>query len=150
MHYRRKDLSCGISRRSKLPPGRTIPLIMGLLVALAQGTLPGGQQDTVVEMMSVELEASMQSFALSEFQATLAAVAKAQPLSVQGPAAVTEGLHVGLHDSSAVVGQVFQMRVAPRPANGSCNIHVSNLHQVVYDTDFKNGCAVVPLNIVCL
>ncbi|CAL8259088.1 unnamed protein product [Gadus morhua 'NCC'] len=125
MHYRRKDLSCGISRRSKLPPGRTIPLIMGLLVALAQGTLPGAQQDTVVEMMSVELEASMQSFALSEFQATLAAVAKAQPPPVQGPAAVTEGLHVGLHDSSAVVGQVFQMRVPPRPANGSCNIHLT-------------------------
>ncbi|KAG7263553.1 hypothetical protein CRUP_011491 [Coryphaenoides rupestris] len=141
-HDRREDPSCGVSRWSRtiLPPGRTIPLlmiIMGLLVGLAQATLTGGQQhhqqqhqDTVVEMMSVELEASMQSFAMSEFQATLSAVAKAQqpPPGTQESAAesVTEGPpHAGVHDSSAVVGQVFRMSFPPRPANGSCNIHLT-------------------------
>ncbi|KAJ3586456.1 hypothetical protein NHX12_012854 [Muraenolepis orangiensis] len=131
MGYRRaEDPGCGVSRRSKLSPGRTIPLMTALLVALAQGTLPAGgqqqQQDAVVEMVSVELEASMQSFALAEFQATLSAAAKARPPPVQESVAGTEGpLHVGLRDTSAVVGQVFKMTLPPRPANGSCNIHLT-------------------------
>jgi len=156
----REDPSCGVSRWSRtiLPPGRTIPLLMmiittGLLVGPAQATLPGGQQqhhqqqqqrqDTVVEMMSVELEASMQSFVMSEFQATLSAVAKA---AAQESAAesVTEGPpHAGVRDSSAVVGQVFRMSFPPRLANGSCNIHVSMSHTHTPASTHRKQCDAV-------
>lgn len=127
MHYKRRDTSCGDAGRSRLLPGRTIPLVVGLLVAVAQGTVPGGQQQTLAEMISVELEASMQSSVLSELQAAASAVSQGPPSAIPDSSAATGGVHTGIPDSSAIVGQVFQLRVPPGPTNGSCNVHVSNV-----------------------
>ncbi|KAM4610097.1 dystroglycan 1-like isoform 1-T2 [Polymixia lowei] len=127
MHYKLRDMRFGNTGRYRLPPGRTIPLVMGLLVALAQGTMPGGQAETLVEMMSVELEASMQSSVLSELQAAASAVGEGPPTPIPDSSATTEGVHTGIPDSSAVVGQVFQLRIPPRPANGSCSSHLTEL-----------------------
>ncbi|KAM3871623.1 dystroglycan 1-like [Diretmus argenteus] len=122
MHYKRRAMSCGDAGRSRLLPGRTIPLVIGLLVALAQGNVPGGQQETLVELMSVELEASMQSSVLSELQAAVSAVSEGPPAAIPDATATT-----GIPDSSAIVGQVFQLRVPPGPANGSCNVHLTEM-----------------------
>ncbi|XP_061076091.1 dystroglycan [Conger conger] len=80
-----------------LLPGRTaLPaLLLALLVAVAQGGWPRGQ----VEVLG-ELEASMSSSLLGDWQEAVAAVATATP-----PA---DG---GVPESSAVVGRVFQMKV---------------------------------------
>uniref|UniRef100_A0A3Q3X7Z6 Dystroglycan 1 n=1 Tax=Mola mola TaxID=94237 RepID=A0A3Q3X7Z6_MOLML len=99
MHYKRRDMSCRDAVRSRLLVYRTIPLVMGLLLTVAQGTAPE-QQETLVEMISVELEASMQSSVLSQLHTAASSV-----------------VHSGIPDSSAIVGQVFQLRVPPGPAN---------------------------------
>ena len=91
--------------------------------------------------MVVELEASMQSSILTELRAAAAAIgegprvlAAAPPGPESSSSSATTAL-LGAHgvgggaipDSSAVVGQVFQLRVPPStPANGSCNLHVSD------------------------
>ncbi|XP_035243942.1 dystroglycan [Anguilla anguilla] len=79
-----------------LSPGRTaLPaLLLALLVAGARGGWPEGQ----VEVLG-ELEASMSSSLLADWQEAVADVATATP-----PAA-------GFPDSSAVVGRVFHMKV---------------------------------------
>lgn len=125
MHYKQRDMSYGDAERNRLPSGRTIPLVLGLLVALAQGTVPGGHQEILVEMMSVELEASMQSSVPSELQAAASAVTEEPRTAFLDSPAPTEGMHSGIPDSSAVVGQVFHLRIPSRSANGSCNVHVS-------------------------
>ncbi|XP_056130419.1 LOW QUALITY PROTEIN: dystroglycan 1-like [Lampris incognitus] len=127
MHCKQRDLSCGDAGGSRLSPGRTIPLVIGLLVALTQGSMPGGQQETLVEMMSVELEASMQSSLLSDFEAAVSTVSEGLPTLISDSPAVTEGVHTGIPDSSAIVGQVFRLRLPTRPANGSCNIRLTEL-----------------------
>uniref|UniRef100_A0A3Q4HJ72 Dystroglycan 1 n=1 Tax=Neolamprologus brichardi TaxID=32507 RepID=A0A3Q4HJ72_NEOBR len=86
---------------------RTIPLIMGLLATLTQGTVPE-QQETLVEMISVELEASMQSSVLSELNAN-------------------EGVHTSIPDSSATVGQVFQLKVPPGRAHAGCSVQLTEM-----------------------
>lgn len=131
MHYKQRDVNRGDGRRSRHLSNRTIPLLMGLLVTLAQGTVPGGPQQTLVEMISVELEASMQSSVLSELQAAASLVSKGPPAELPESTAKDGGVHTGIPDSSAVVGQVFQLKVPLGSANGSCNVHVS-MHRIWY------------------
>uniref|UniRef100_A0AAZ3P6T4 Dystroglycan 1 n=1 Tax=Oncorhynchus tshawytscha TaxID=74940 RepID=A0AAZ3P6T4_ONCTS len=104
MHCKQRGWDYGGVGRTR-PPGRTIPLVLGVLVALVQGTVPGGPVvEGLGEMVLVDLEASMHSSVLSD----LNAAASVAP--------------VGIPDSSAVVGQGFQLRIPPRLTNGSCNL----------------------------
>lgn len=128
MHYKLRDMSCGDAGRSRLLSSRTISLVIGLLMATAQGLVPE-QQDALVERISMELEASMQSSVLSELQAAAYSVGEGLPIAIPDFSAKTGGVHGGIPDSSAIVGQVFQLRVPPGPANASCNLHVSTLNK---------------------
>lgn len=83
------------------------------------------QQETVVEMISVELEASMQSSVLSELQAAASSIGEGPSTAVPDSSAKNGGVHTGIPDSSAIVGQVFQLKVPPGPAQASCNVRVS-------------------------
>lgn len=123
MHYKRRDVSCGDAGGSRLISCRTIPLIMGLLATLTQGTVPE-QQETVVEMISVELEASMQSSVLSELNAAASLVGEGPPTAVPDSSAKNEGVHTSIPDSSATVGQVFQLKVPPGRAHAGCSVQV--------------------------
>lgn len=120
MHSRRREMSCVDPGRSRLLSYRTIPLVIGLLVTVTQ-------PETMAEMISVELEASMQSSVLSELRAAASSVGQRPPAT--GPESATKngGAHAGVPDSSAVTGQVFQVKVPPGPANASCNVRVSTL-----------------------
>ncbi|XP_072222595.1 dystroglycan 1-like [Leuresthes tenuis] len=122
MHYKRRDMSCWDARRSKLLSCRILPLVMGLLVTLAQGAVPE-QHQTLADLVSVELEASMQSSVLSELQAATASVGEGPDSS----SAKTGGVHTNIPDSSAVVGQVFQLKVPPGPAHASCGVHLTEM-----------------------
>lgn len=124
MHSKHRDMSCRDAGRSRLLLCRTIPLVIGLLVTMARGNVPE-QQETLVEMISVELEASMQSSVLSELQAAASSVGEGPPTALPDCSARNGGVHSGIPDSSAIVGQVFQLRVPPGFANATCNIHVS-------------------------
>lgn len=117
-------MSCGDAGRSRLLSCRTIPLVIWLLVNVVQGAVPE-KQETLVEMISVELEASMQSSVLSELQAAAAVVGEGPPTPIPDCSAKNGGVHTGIPDSSAFVGQVFQLKVPPGPANATCNVHVS-------------------------
>lgn len=105
---------------------RTIPLLIGLLLTAGPGAA-SEQEETVVEMMSVELEASMQSSVLSELQAAASLVGEGPSAALPDCPAKSGAARGGggIPDSSAVVGQAFQLRIPSGPANGSCNIHVS-------------------------
>ncbi|KAF7662809.1 hypothetical protein LDENG_00225490 [Lucifuga dentata] len=128
MHYKQRDMSCGRARGRKPLSSRTVLLLVGLLVTLAQGTVPGGPPETLVEMISVELEASMQSSVLSELQLAASAVSKEPPPPVLPDSnAKNGGVHTGIPDSSAIVGQVFQLKVPSGPVNGSCNVHLTEM-----------------------
>lgn len=124
MHYKRRDMSCGNAGRSRLLSCRNIPLVIGLLLTMAQGTVLE-QQETLVEMISVELEASMQSSVLSQLQAAASSVGEGPPTAIPDSSTKTGGVHTVIPDSSAIVGQVFQLRVPPGSANVSCNVKVS-------------------------
>lgn len=126
MHYKRRDMSCGDAGGSRLISCRTIPLIMGLLATLTQGTVPE-QQETLVEMISVELEASMQSSVLSEFNAAASSVGEGPPTAVPDSSAKNGGVHTSIPDSSANVGQVFQLKFPPGPAHAGCSIQVTEM-----------------------
>lgn len=126
MHYKQRDMSCGNAGRSRLLSSRTISLVIGLLMTMARGSA-AEQQETLVEMISVELEASMQSSVLSELQAAASSVGEGPPTAIPDSSAKNGGVHTGIPDSSAIVGQVFQLKVPPGPANASCNVHVSTL-----------------------
>lgn len=126
MHYKQRDMSCGNAGRSRLLSSRTISLVIGLLVTMARGA-PPEQQETLVEMISVELEASMQSSVLSELQAAASSVGEGPPTAIPDSSAKNGGVHTGIPDSSAIVGQAFQLKVPPGPVNASCNVHVSTL-----------------------
>lgn len=109
---------------------RTVPLMkmtttMMMVVAVARGAVPE-RQDAVVEMLPVELEASMQSSVLAELRAAAAAVGEGPAAEIPGSSAKNGGVHTGIPDCSAVVGQVFQLRVPPGPANTTCDVHVSD------------------------
>lgn len=122
-------MSCRDAVRSRLLLYRTIPLVMGLLLTVAQGTAPE-QQETLVEMISVELEASMQSSVLSQLHTAASSVGEGPPTALPECSGKNRGVHSGIPDSSAIVGQVFQLRVPPGPANATCNIHVSTLRNI--------------------
>lgn len=108
---------------------RTIPLLMGMLLTTVPGTA-SEREETVVEMISVELEASMQSSVLSELQAAASMVSEGPSAALPDCSAKTGAVHGGIPDSSAVVGQVFQLRIPSGPANGSCKIYVSRQKNV--------------------
>ncbi|XP_051913958.1 dystroglycan 1-like [Hippocampus zosterae] len=98
----------------------TFSLVIGLLIATALDAA-SEQQDTEVERVTIELEASMQSFMLSDLQSV--ATATAPPHSSVND----EDLQPGIPDSSAIVGQVFQLRIPLVPENASCNLHVTEM-----------------------
>ncbi|XP_076022397.1 dystroglycan 1-like [Genypterus blacodes] len=127
MHCKQRDGNRRDGRRSRHLSNRTIPLLMGLLVTLALGSVSGEPQQTVVEMISVELEASMQSSVLSELQAAASSVGKGPPTGLPESTAKNGGVHTGIPDSSAVVGQVFQLKVPSGSANRSCNVHLTQM-----------------------
>lgn len=104
---------------------RTIPLLVGLLLAVVPGAASEQDGETVVEMISVELEASMQSSVLSELQAAASLVGEGPSAALPDCPAKSGAVHGDIPDSSAVVGQAFQLRIPSGPANGSCNIDVS-------------------------
>ncbi|XP_068997089.1 dystroglycan 1-like [Embiotoca jacksoni] len=126
MHCKRRDMSCGDAVRSRLLSCRTIPLVIGLLATLAQGNVPE-TQETLVEIMSVELEASMRSSVLSELQTAASSVGEGPPITVPDSSAKNGGVPTGIPDSSAIVGQVFQLKVPPGPAHASCSVHLTEM-----------------------
>ncbi|XP_077573116.1 dystroglycan 1-like [Stigmatopora nigra] len=105
----------GRSRLSR----RTIPLVLGFLVAMTLCTA-AEQQDG---QFTMELEASMQSSMLSVLQSASA------PLPTPESSVNDEGTQTGIPDSSAIVGQVFQLRIPPIPDNASCNIQLTEMGQ---------------------
>lgn len=124
MHYKRRDMSCGDAGRSRLLSSRTILLVLGLLVTVVQGSVPE-QQETMVEMIPVELEASMKSAVLSELQAAATSVGEGPPSAFPDSPVKSGGVHTGIPDSSAIVGQVFQLKVPAGSTNVTCTVHVS-------------------------
>lgn len=93
---------------------------------MTQGTV-SQQQETMVEIISVELEASMQSSVLSELQAAVSSVGEGPPTAIPDSSTKNGAVHTGIPDSSAIVGQVFQLKVPQGPASASCNVRVSTL-----------------------
>lgn len=124
MHSTLGDMNWEDAGRRGLSLCRTIPLLMGLLLTLVPG-VASEQEETVVEMISVELEASMQSSVLSELQAAASLVGEGPSAALPDCPAKTDAVHGGIPDSTAVVGQMFQLRIPSGPANDSCNIYVS-------------------------
>lgn len=104
---------------------RTTPLLLGLLLAALPGAVCERDGETVVEMMSVELEASMHSSVLSELQAAASSVGEGPPSAPPDCPAKGGAAHGGVPDSSAVVGQVFGLKIPPAETNGSCDVRVS-------------------------
>ncbi|KAM9786187.1 dystroglycan 1-like [Neosynchiropus ocellatus] len=123
MHCKRRDMGCGDARRRTFLSSRTISLVMGLLVAMTGGAAQE-QPDQVVEMVSLELEASMQSSVLSDLQAAASSVGDGPPLAT--PDSSTK-MHTSIPDSSAIVGQVFQLKVTPGASNASCQLHLTEM-----------------------
>ncbi|XP_037334996.2 dystroglycan 1-like [Pungitius pungitius] len=118
MHFKRRD-----ARRSAPLWCRTFPLVTMLLVTMARGATPQ-RQGKEAQLMSVELEASMQSSVLSELRAAASSVAEGTLAAVPDSSARPRGVHTGIPDSSAIVGQVFQLKV---PANATCNVHLTEM-----------------------
>ncbi|XP_038839650.1 dystroglycan-like [Salvelinus namaycush] len=97
----------------------SVLLLLALMITLAQGAWPLDQSQGQVEVLGDmmvdgpgELEASMHSSILSDFQVVEAAVEALEPVAdaVQQSAVGAGGVS-GFPDSSAVVGRVFQMKV---------------------------------------
>ncbi|XP_017270637.1 dystroglycan [Kryptolebias marmoratus] len=126
MHYKLRAMSCGDTERRRFLSCRTLPFVMGLLAALAHGSV-SEPQETLVDMISVELEASMQSSVLSELQAAAASVGEGPPTAIPDPSAKSGGAHANIPDSSAIVGQVFQLKVPLGPAHDSCIVHLTEM-----------------------
>ncbi|XP_027874642.1 dystroglycan-like [Xiphophorus couchianus] len=126
MHYiRYRDMSCRDAGRSRFPSCRTLPVVIWLLATLAHGAMPD-QQETLVDMISVELEASMQSSVMSELQAAASSVGEGPPTAIPD-SSVGNGVHTNIPDSSAIVGQVFQLKVPPGPDHASCNVLLTEM-----------------------
>ncbi|CAL1605643.1 unnamed protein product [Knipowitschia caucasica] len=81
-------------------------------------------QQTLVEALSLELEASMQSSVLNGLQDALSSVGES-PSSPLPEATAKLGVPSGIPDSSAIAGQVFQLKVPVGRDNGSCHAHVT-------------------------
>ncbi|KAL1021569.1 hypothetical protein UPYG_G00014950 [Umbra pygmaea] len=127
MHCKQRGCKCGDVGIIRHPPGRTIPLVLGLLVALVQGSMPGGLVvEGLGEVVSVDLEASMHSSVLSDLQAVAIVATEEPPTAIpESLAVVTNVAPAGIPDSSVVVGQGFQLRIPTRATNGSCNVQVT-------------------------
>ncbi|XP_036387344.1 dystroglycan [Megalops cyprinoides] len=93
-------------------PGRsrTTFLVLGLLVAAAHGGWPEGQVEVLGEVGG-QLEASMRSSVLADWQEAAAATAVVPP--------------AGIPDSSAVVGRVFQMKVPTKAAEAGSAVKIT-------------------------
>lgn len=124
MHDKPRGVNWEDAGRRGLRLCRTVPLLVGLLLAVVPGAT-SERDETVVEVMSVELEASMQSSVLSELQAAASLVGEGPSAALPDCPTETGAAHGAIPDSSAPVGQVFQLRIPSGPANGSCNIYVS-------------------------
>lgn len=124
MHYKQRAMSCGNARSSRLLSCRTLPLVIGLLLTIARDTV-AEQQETKVDILPVELEASMRSSVLSELQAAVSSVGEGPPTAIPDYSIKNEGVHTNIPDSSAIVGQVFQLKLSPGNTHTSCNVHVS-------------------------
>lgn len=92
---------------------------------MAHGTASEHQQ-TLVEAMSMELEASMQSSVLTELHTVLSSVGERLPSAILD-ASAKMGMHSGIPDSSAIVGQVFQLKVPLGHANESCHVQLTEI-----------------------
>ncbi|XP_061591928.1 dystroglycan 1-like [Cololabis saira] len=125
MRLKQRGMSCG-DARSRLYSCRTLLVVMVLLATLVQGSVPE-QQETLVDMISVELEASMQSSVLSELQAAASSVDEGPPTALPDFSAKNVGGHTNIPDSSAIVGQVFQLKVPPGPTQASCSVHLTEM-----------------------
>ncbi|XP_061760154.1 dystroglycan 1-like [Nerophis ophidion] len=119
MHYKLGDVSTGDAGRCRLLCSTTVSLVIGLLIAMAR-IVASEQQNAQVEMFTIQLEASMQSSILSELQSA----ALAFESSVKNG-----GVQAGIPDSSAIVGQVFQMRIPLVSDNASYNLHLTEMGQ---------------------
>ncbi|KAM9343485.1 dystroglycan 1-like [Pholidichthys leucotaenia] len=126
MHDKRRDMSCGNAGRGRLLSCRTISLVMGLLATLTQG-IEREQKETLVEMVSIELEASMQSSVLSELQTAALSVGEGPPTAVPDSSAKNGGVHTSIPDTSAIVGQVFQLKVPTGSAHASCDVQLTEM-----------------------
>lgn len=124
MHDQLRAVNWGGSGRRGLRLCRTVPLLLGLLVAMVPGAA-SEQGETLVEMISVELEASMQSSVLSELHAAAASVGEGPSAALPDRPAKTGAALGGIPDSSALVGQAFQLRIPSGPSNASCDVSVS-------------------------
>ncbi|KAF6730437.1 Dystroglycan [Oryzias melastigma] len=126
MHYKQRAMSCGNARSSRLLSCRTLPLVIGLLLTIARDTV-AEQQDTKVDILPVELEASMRSSVLSELQAATSSIGEGPPTAIPDYSIKNEGVHTNIPDSSAIVGQVFQLKLSPGNTHTSCNVHLTEL-----------------------
>ncbi|XP_055022117.1 dystroglycan 1-like [Boleophthalmus pectinirostris] len=125
MHYKHGEMRCGVVARSMIVLLRTILLLIGLVLNMAQCTDHDHQQ-TLVEALSLELEASMQSSVLNGLQNALSSVGDS-PSSALPESTAKMGAPSGIPDSSAIAGQVFQLKVPLRQDNGSCHVHVTEM-----------------------
>lgn len=124
MHDELRAMNRGDAGRRGLRLCRTLPLLIGLLVAVVPGAA-SEQEEPLVEMISVELEASMQSSVLSGLHAAASSVGEGPSAALPDCPAKPGAVHGGIPDSSALVGQAFQLRIPSGPANASCNVYVS-------------------------
>lgn len=124
MHYKQDEMRCAVAGRSHVVLIRTI-LLIGLAVNMAC-CRESEHQNTVVEALSLELEASMHSSVLNVLQEALSSV-RESPSSPLQEATAKMGVHSGIPDSSAFAGQVFQLKVPLGPDNESCDVHVTEM-----------------------
>lgn len=136
MHGELRAVNWGDSGRRGLPLSRTVPLLIGLLVAMVPGAA-SEQEETLVEMISVELEASMQSSVLSELHAAAASVGEGPSAALPDRPAKTGAVYGGVPDSSALVGQAFQLKIPSGPTNASCDVSVSTPKNTQEKHQFK-------------
>uniref|UniRef100_A0A8C5DFP6 Dystroglycan 1 n=2 Tax=Gouania willdenowi TaxID=441366 RepID=A0A8C5DFP6_GOUWI len=126
MHCKRPAMSCVDAGRSRLLSCRTISLLLGLLATMVPCAVPE-QHETIVEMIPMELEASMQSSVLFELQEAASSVGEGLPPAVPNSSAKNGVVHAAIPDSSAIVGQVFQFKVPLEPDYAGCNIHLTEM-----------------------
>lgn len=143
MHDELRNLNWGYVGSRGLRLCGTIPLLIGLLVAAVPGAT-SDQEETLVEMISVELEASMQSSVLSELHAAASSVGEGPSAALPDCPAKTGAVYSSIPDSSALVGQAFQLRIPSGPANSSCDVYVST-QKNAQEKHQLNGSGIVKL-----
>lgn len=124
MHCKQDMMRCAVAGRNGVVLTRTI-LLIALVVNMAH-CRESDHQQTLVEALSLELEASMQSSVLNVLRDTLSSVGES-PSSPLQEATDKMGVHSGIPDSSAFAGQVFQLKVPLGQNNESCPVHVTEM-----------------------